>query len=149
MKKSILIIAAFAAAAFTVRAATPEQEKAFTDGYRKALEAGDAKTLASFLLTDGASAETVEFFKMMQALEPGAKITSLELVKIEAEDAKKFEEEMTMPDGKKYKLPVKPSKILVIKTETKTADGSSSDQSQIPVAEKGGKIIIPIPVPVK
>ena len=149
MKTSILLIAALAGTAFSLHAATPEQEKAFTASYRKALEANDAKTLASFLLTDGATPDTVEFFKMMQAVEPGAKITSLELVKLEAADTQKFDEEMTMPDGKKYKLPVKPFKILVIKTQTKSADGSSTDESKVPVAEKGGKIVIPIPVPVK
>ncbi len=143
----ITIVAAFAAV--SSRAATPEQEKAFVDSYRKALEAGDAKALNAFLSTEGAEADTVEFFKMMQGPEPGAKVVSVELVKPTAEEQAKFNEPMVMPDGKSYKLPLKPFKQLVIKMESKSADGSSSSTSKSPVAEKGGKLVSPVPVPVK
>jgi len=139
----------YAFAAIHAFAATPEQEKAFVDSYRKALEAGDAKALNAFLSTDGAEADTIEFFKMMQAPEPGAKVVSVELVKPSPEEQAKFNAPMVMPDGKSYTMPVKPFKQLVIKMETKSADGSSSSTSKSPVAEKGGKLVIPVPVPVK
>lgn len=150
MKQIITLITIVATcAAISARAATPEQEKAFVDSYRKALEAGDAKALNAFLSTDGAEADTVEFFKMMQAPEPGAKVVSVELVKPSPEEQAKFNEPMTMPDGKTYKMPIKPFKQLVVKLETKTGDSSSSSTSKSPVAEKGGKLVIPVPVPVK
>ena len=60
-------------------AATPEQEKAFVAAYKKAFEAKDEKALNGFLYTVGASAETIEFFKMMQSAEAGKPITSIEL----------------------------------------------------------------------
>jgi hypothetical protein len=150
MKKLITLITILTAfAAIPGRAATPEQEKAFVEGYRKALEAGDTKALNAFLSTDGAEADTVEFFKMMQTPEPGAKVVSIELVKPTAEEEAKFNAPMTMPDGKTYKMPVKPFKQLVIKLETKSENGSSSSTSKSPVAEKGGKLVIPVPVPAK
>lgn len=149
MKRSLLFFIAFATLSLTGRAATPEQEKAFVDSYRKALEANDAKALAGFLYTKGATEETVGFFKMMQAIDTGAKVVSVELVKPTPEEEAKFNEPMTMPDGKKYTMPIKPIKRLVIKTETKDANGSSSGTSSSPVAEKDGKLVIPVPVPAK
>lgn len=149
MKRSILFIATLAAASFTSQAATPAQEKAFVDSYRKALEAGDAKALEAFLYTKGATDETVGFFKMMQGLEQGAKIVSIELVKPDATEEAKLNQPMQMPDGKSYKMPLKVQKQLVIKSETKSADGSSSGTSKSPVAEKDGKLVIPVPIPAK
>jgi hypothetical protein len=140
----ITIVAVFAA--IPGHASTPEQEKAFVDSYRKALEAGDAKALNAFLSTDGAETETIEFFKMMQTPEPGAKVVSIELVKPTAEEELKLNAPMMMPDGKTYKMPVKPFKQLVVKRETKSENGSSSSTSKSPVAEKGGKLVIPVPV---
>ncbi|MEY4485117.1 MAG: hypothetical protein RL693_2569 [Verrucomicrobiota bacterium] len=149
MKRSRLFFIAFAALTLTARAATPEQEKAFVDSYRKALEANDAKALAAFLYTKGATEETVEFFKMMQAIDTGTKVVSVELVKPTPEEEAKFNQPMEMPDGKKYTMPIKPIKRLVVKTETKDANGSSSGTSSSPVAEKDGKLVIPVPVPAK
>ncbi len=134
---------------FAGHAATPAQEKAFIDSYRKALEAGDAKALEGFLYTTGATEETIGFFKMMQMLEQGAKIVSIELVKPDAAEEAKLNAPMPMPDGKNYKMPLKVSKQLVIKSETKSADGSSTGTSKSPVAEKDGKLVIPVPVPAK
>ena len=149
--KSFLALILSAATVFTcsLRAATPEQEKEFVAAYRKALEAGDEKALASFLYTEGADAETVGFIKMMQQPEPGAKIKSVELVVPTAEEMAKFNKPMTMPDGKSYVMPVKPIKQLVIKTETKSDSGSSTGSSKSPVAEVKGKLVIPVPVPQK
>lgn len=130
-------------------AATPEQEKAFVDSYKKALEAGDSKALAAFLYTEGAQAEQIEFFKMMQMPNPGAKVVSIELVTPSAADAEKFNKPMMMPDGKSYVMGLKPTKQLVVITENKDASGSSKSTSKSPVAEKNGKLVIPVPVPAK
>jgi hypothetical protein len=131
------------------RAATPEQEKAFVASYKKALEAGDTKALAGFLYTEGAQAEQIEFFKMMQMPNPGAKVVSIELVPLSAADAEKFNKPLTMPDGKSYVMGLKPTKQLVVMTENKDASGSSKSTSKSPVAEKNGKLVIPVPVPAK
>ncbi len=133
----------------SLRAATPEQEKAFTDSYRKALEAGDATALAAFLYTEGAQPEQIEFFKMMQMIDKGSKVVSVELVAPTAEEAARMNKAMPMPDGKMYKMPVKPYKQLVVKTESKGASGSGSGSSKSPVAEIKGKLVIPVPVPAK
>ena len=142
---SLLIIAITLPFSFA-RAATPEQEKAFVDSYKKALEAGDTKALAAFLYTEGAQAEQIEFFKMMQMPNPGAKVVSIELVTPSAADAEKFNKPMTMPDGKSYVLGLKPTKQLVVVTENKDGSGSSKSTNKSPVAEKNGKLVIPVPV---
>lgn len=149
MKNLLAPIVAFAFSVTSAFAATPEQEKAFVDAYKKALEAGDAKTLASFLYTEGAQPEQIEFFKMMQTLEPGAKITSIELVTPSAADMAKLNKPLMMPDGKSYVMGVKPSKQLVVVSEKNDATGSGKTTSKSPVAEVKGKLVIPVPVPVK
>src|SRR4051812_9707044 len=149
MKK--LLPLTFALLAFSLRAvaATPEQEKAFVESYKKALEANDTKALVAFLYTKGAAKETVEFFTMMQTMEAGKKPTSIELVTPTAEEKAKFSEPMQMPDGKKYKMPFTPTKQLVITYEEKNGDNSSKSTSKSPVGEKDGKLVIPVPVPAK
>jgi hypothetical protein len=131
----------------SIHAATPEQEKAFVAAYKKAFEAKDEKALAGFLYTTGATEETIGFFKMMQTAEAGAPITSIELVTPSKEEAAKLNQPMEMPDGKKYKMPIAPTKQLVLVVEHKSADGSSKSTSKSPVAEKDGKLVIPVPVP--
>ncbi len=148
MKKQ-LITTLLAALSFTAIAATPEQEKAFVDSYKKALEAKDTAALKAFLYTEGATAETVEFFTMMQEMSAGQKISSIELVTPTKEEAAKFAKAMEMPDGKSYKMPFVPTKQLVITVEQKDANGSSKSSSKSPVGEKNGKLVIPVPVPVK
>ena len=59
--------------AFRVVAASPEQEKAFTDKYKTALEGKDTATLESFLYTQGSDPEALEFYKMMQSGGAGEK----------------------------------------------------------------------------
>ena len=129
--------------------ATPEQEKAFLAAYKKAYEAGDKDALAAFLYTEGAQPEQIEFFKMMQQMQPGAKVVSIDLVTPTAAEAEKYNKPMMMPDGKSYVLGVKPTKQLVIVSETKGAEGSNKSTSKSPVAEKNGKLVIPVPVPAK
>ena len=147
--KSPIITILIAILAVSVQAATPEQEKAFVESYRKALESNDQAALAAFLYTEGAAKDTVEFFTMMQGANAGQKVTSIELVTPSKEDMAKFNKPMEMPDGKKYKMPFAPTKQLVVVIEKKDGDGSSKSTSKSPVGEKNGKLVIPVPVPAK
>ncbi len=148
MKNPVLPILAAVCLSLPAHAATPAQEKEFMDSYKTAVEAGDKKTLTSLLYTVGAPPEIVEFFKMMvtMPLPPGSKITSVELVTPTPEEAAKLNEPQTMPDGKKFKLPLEPYKQLVITVESTGANGSGKGTSKMPVAEKDGQIVIPVPV---
>ena len=134
---------------FSVTAATADQEKAFTDQYKKAFEGKDTATLESFLYTQGADPGIVEFYKMMQSGEAGEKISKIELVSLTPEDVKKASTPMDSPAGGKVCLTLKPTKKLVIKVEKKDANGSSSSSSENFVAEKDGKFVIPVPGPCK
>jgi hypothetical protein len=134
--------------AFGIVAATPEQEKAFTDKYKAAMEGKDTATLTSFLYTQGSDPEALEFYKMMQSGGAGEKISKIELVNLTPEDVKKATTPMDGPTGKVC-LNLKPTKKLVIKVENKDASGSSSSSSENFVAEKDGKLVIPVPGPCK
>ena len=132
-----------------IAASTPEQEKAFTDKYKKAFEAKDTATLESFLYTQGADSAILGFYKMMQSAEAGEKISSIELVNLTAEDAKKAAASQDSPTGGKVCLTLKPVKKLVIKIEKKDANGSSTSSTENLIAEKDGKFVIPVPGPCK
>jgi hypothetical protein len=127
---------------------TPEQEKAFTDKYKAAMEGKDSATLESFLYTQGSDPAAVEFYKMMQSGEAGEKISKIELVSLTPEDVKKAATPMDGPTGKVC-LTLKPTKKLIIKVEKKDGSGSSSSSSENFVAEKDGKFVIPVPGPCK
>jgi hypothetical protein len=131
-----------------IGAATPEQEKAFTDKYKTAMEGKDTATLESFLYTKGADPQALEFYKMMQSGAAGEKISTIELVNLTPEDVKKATTPMDGPTGKVC-LTLKPTKKLVIKVETKDGSGSASSSSENFVAEKDGKFVIPVPGPCK
>ena len=126
--------------------ATPAQEKAFVDAYRKALETKDEKTLTGFLYSKGADPQALEFYKMMMTSDMGAKVASIQLVDLDAND-KKRAEGGPGPTGKPMKFTLQPIKKLVIKTETKDANGSSSSTNEVFVAEADGKLVIPAPGP--
>jgi hypothetical protein len=134
--------------AFTIVAATPQQEKAFTDKYKAAFEGKDTATLESFLYTQGSDPAALEFYKMMQSGEAGEKISKIELVNLTPEDVKKATTPMDGPTGKVC-LTLKPTKKLIIKIEKKDGSGSSSSSSENFVAEKDGKFVIPVPGPCK
>ena len=152
MKSLMKIFMAACAILFSVAqgimAGTPEQEKAFTDKYKTALEGADTMTLESFLYTQGSDPTALEFYKMMQSGGAGEKITKIELVSLTPEDLKKATSPMDGPTGKVC-LNLKPTKKLVIKVEKKDANGSSSSSSENFVAEKDGKYVIPVPGPCK
>ena len=152
MKSSLELLtlssALIVALTFTIVAATPAQEKAFTDKYKTAMEGKDTATLEGFLYTQGSDPQALEFYKMMQSGGAGEKITSIELVSLTPEDVKKATTPMDGPTGKVC-LNLKPTKKLVIKVEKKDANGSSSSNSENFVAEKDGKFVIPVPGPCK
>src|SRR5256714_15156297 len=135
--------------AFSLTAATADQEKAFTDKYKTAFEGKDSATLESFLYTQGADPAILGFYKMMQSGEAGEKISSIELVDLTPEDAKKAATPMDSPTGGKVCLTLKPTKKLIIKVEKKDANGSSTSTSENFIAEKDGKFVIPVPGPCK
>lgn len=133
---------------FSLSVASAADEKAFTDKYKTAFEAKDTKTLESFLYTTGSDPTALEFYKMMMTGEAGSKVSSIELVALTPEEMKKAGEPQDGPGGKMC-MTLKPTKKLVIKVEQKDANGSSSTSSTSFVAEKDGKLVIPVPGPCK
>jgi hypothetical protein len=85
---------------------------------------------------------------MMQSGGADGKISKIELVSLTPDDVKKATTPMDGPTGKVC-LNLKPTKKLVIKVENKDANGSSSSNSENFVAEKDGKLVIPVPGPCK
>src|SRR6476660_5267992 len=83
--------------AFGIVAATPEQEKAFTDKYKAALEGKDTATLESFLYTQGSDPQALEFYKMMQSGGADGKISNIELVSLTPDDVKNVTSPMEGP----------------------------------------------------
>jgi hypothetical protein len=148
MKKLLYVSGAVLITSLSCRAGTAEQEKAFTDKYKAAFEAKDTATLESFLYTQGADPVAVEFYKMMQSAEAGGKISKIELVALTPEDAAKARAPQDSPGGKSC-LTLKPIKKLIITADTKSAEGSSSSKTENFVAEKDGKLVIPVPGPCK
>jgi len=129
--------------------AATEKEKSFIDSYKKAFEAKDATTMKSFLYTKGADPMVLDFYTMMLTAEMGGKISSIELQDLTPEDVKKANEMQPLPNGTPAKLPVSPTKKLVVKVETASANGSSTSSSESFVAEIDGKLMIPVPGPAK
>jgi hypothetical protein len=80
---SLLIAAGFMAN--PLPAASPDQEKAFTEKYKTAFEGNDSATLESFLYTKGADPMVLDFYKSMIAQGAGGKISKIELVELSAE----------------------------------------------------------------
>ena len=134
-----------AVASVPLHAGTSPQEKAFTDKYKTAFEGKDTAALESFLYTQGADPAILGFYKMMQSGEAGDKISTIELVDLTAEDAKKAATPMDSPTGGKVCLTLRPTKKLIIKVEKKDANGSSTSTSENFIAEKDGKFVIPVP----
>jgi hypothetical protein len=149
MKTQILLCALIITVSISLQAGTPAQEKAFTDKYKTAFEAKDTATLESFLYTQGADPEILGFYKMMQSSDAGGKISKIELVDLTPDDAKKAATSMDSPTGGKVCLTLKPTKKLIIATETKDESGSSTSKSENFIAEKDGKFVIPVPGPCK
>ena len=148
-KVSVSICAVVVTASLSLHAGTSPQEKAFIDKYKTAFEGKDTATLESFLYTQGSDPAILGFYKMMQSGEAGEKMSSIELVDLTLEDAKKAATPMDSPTGGKVCLTLKPPKKLIIKVEKKDANGSSTSTSENFIAEKDGKFVIPVPAPCK
>lgn len=135
-----------AAPAFAV---TPAQEKAFVDGFKKALESKDEKALKALLYTRDADPTVLEFFNIMIVADFGSTIKSIKLVDLTAEENKKMEMGGKNMQGKPIKMPLKPIKSLFITTGSQSADLTTNGTSQWYVAEYEGKLVIPVPALVK
>lgn len=140
--KTHLFLTTLFLAVCTAFSATPEQEKAFLESYKKAFEEGDVKTLDASLLTDGVTAEIKEMLTGIQRIDMGKPVESIELVAVTDADRVRYGDVMEMPDGKKYKMPIPPTKLLVIKS-------TGGATSKAPVAEKDGKLVVLLPVEAK
>lgn len=149
VKVSILACTTLVTALLWLHADTSPKDKAFVDKYKTAFEGKDTATLESFLYTQGADPAILGFYKMMQSGEAGEKISNIELVELTPEDAKKAATPMDSPTGGKVCLTLKPTKKLIIKVEKKDANGSSTSTSENFIAEKDGKLVIPVPGPCK
>lgn len=147
MKIKLTLIALLLAPCACLHAGSPD-EKAFVDKYKTAFEAKDTATLESFLYTTGSDPMALEFYKMMMTGDAGSKISKIELVALTPDEAKKTAEPQDGPSGKLW-MTLKPTRKLVISMEQKDANGSSSSSNSTFVAEKDGKIVVPVPGPCK
>ena len=135
---------AVAAGSGSAIAATPAAEKAFVDAYKKAVETSDKKTLQGFLYTVGAHPMALDFYKEMVTMEAGSTVTQIALTELTAEDKQKIATQKG-PDGKPSKSNIPIVKKLTYKTETKSANGSSSGTNSVFVGEIDGKLMIAVP----
>jgi len=149
MKSLLLITTLLIIPGLFASAANAEQEKAYVEKYKAALEGKDSATLQSVLYTTGADPMIVGFYKMMQSSGAGDKVSKIELVDLTADDAKKASAPQDPPSGGKVCLNLKPTKKLVIVIEKKDENGSSTNTTENFIAEKDGKFVIPVPGPCK
>jgi len=149
MKSLLLITTLLIIPGLFARAANAEQEKAFVEKYKTALEANDSATLQSVLYTTGADSMIVGVYKMMQSSGAGDKVSKIELVDLTPDDAKKASAPQDSPSGGKVCLNLKPTKKLVIVIEKKDENGSSTNTTDNFIAEKDGKFVIPFQGPCK
>jgi hypothetical protein len=146
---SLLTFVLFLPVTLTLTAASPEQEKAFVEAYRAAFEAKDEKALKSFLYTRGAHPLALEFYTMMITEGAGAKEAEITLENLKPGEAKAAASVQEGPDGAPVRMPLKPTKRLVIQVTTKNGVHTGTSTSQVFVAEADGKLVIPVPVPAK
>lgn len=121
-------------------AASPAQQKQFADSYRKALEAKDENALYKFMYTRDADPDAVDIYKMMMRMGLGKKIQSVEVHELNAEDRKDVAG-LTDMENKPIKYNVEP----VAKLEIVRGDESSRHTDRVFLAEKDGKLVIPVP----
>ncbi len=143
------LLFAFCLGSAALEGSTPEEEKAFTDKYKAAYDAKDNATLHSLLYTEGANPMALGFYKMMMTNDDGTKISKIELTKPTPEEARECEGVRDGPGGVKTRMPLKPTRKLKITVETKDGDNTSTSTNETFVAEKDGKLVIPVPVTVK
>jgi hypothetical protein len=142
---AVAIGATFGAAGLAA-AASADQEAAFVAAYKSAFESKDAAALQALLYSKG-DPMAMEFYgEMMTSEMADGKISSIDLVDLTPDDVAAASATQDMPSGKMKLLP-KPYKKLVIKIDTKTDNQTSSSNSEVYVAEDGGKIVISVPAP--
>lgn len=149
MKTPVTALLLTLATAFSLSGAETPAGKAFVEKYKTAYEANDKKTLESFLYTEGANPMALEFFKMMVTEGAGGKISKIELLDLSAEEQKKAEGIREGPGGQKTRMPLKPTRKLQITLDTKSAESTGTSTSTALVAEKDGKMVIPVPATAK
>jgi hypothetical protein len=147
--KTLLLSSLILSLGLAAASAGPAEEKAFTEKYKKAFEAKDMTALQSFLYTTGSDPTIVGFYQMMMSAEAGNKISKIDLVPLSAEDAQKAAGAQESPGGGKVCLPLKPTKKLIVEVSMKEGESSGSSKSESFVAEKDGKLVIPVPGPCK
>lgn len=130
-------------------AATPAQEKAFVDGFKKAVERKDAKALKALFYVKDADPNALEFYSMMIVSDFGSTIKSAALLDLTTEEKAQMEKGGQNLEGKPIKMPLKPIKSLVLTTASKSPDMTTSGSSQWYIAEFEGKLVIPVPALVK
>jgi hypothetical protein len=138
---ALLLTAATAASVFAV---SPAKEKEFVDAYKKAIETKNEAGLNALLYTKGSDPQALEFFKMMMASDMGNQVTSIELAALTAADKTRLANTPS-PDGKPMRMVLPPVKKLIVKSEKKDQNGSTSSSSEVYVAEFEGKLYIPVP----
>lgn len=150
MKLSSLTIALVMIAALAgqpAMAGVADEEAAFIDAYKAAVSAHDANGLTNLLYTEGADPMALQFYtEMMTAQMKDGTIVSAELQPLSDADAAEAAMVQDGPSGK-VKLAPKPYKKLVVKMESKDANGSSSSTDSVFVAEVAGKLVICTPAP--
>ena len=124
MKSLLLITTLLIIPGLFARAANAEQEKAFVEKYKTALEVNDSATLQSVLYTTGSDPMIVGFYKMLQSSGAGEKVSKVELVDLTPDDAKKASAPQDSPSGGKVCLNLKSTKKLVSVIEKKDENGS-------------------------
>ena len=130
MKSLLLIIAVLLIAAFSAQAAATEQEKAFVEKYKTALEANDTTALQSCLYTTGADPMIVGFYKMMQSSGSGRQSFQDRAGGPDARGRQKSGGTAGFSGGGKVCLNRKPTKKLVIVIEKKDENGSSTNTTE-------------------
>jgi hypothetical protein len=145
---TLLFAAAFLVVG-TLTAATPEQEKTFIEKYKSAFQAGDKSALESFLYTQGANPQALDFYRVMQANGLGGEITDIYLLPLTPEDVARADKVHTGPGGQKFRIPLKPVKKLKFAWVKRTSEGATTSTTELMVAEKDGKLVIPVPVTAK
>lgn len=125
-------------------AATPAQERAFVDAYRRAYEGRDHPGRVALLYTKGADPQALVFYKMVLGAEMGGRMASIELVEPSAED-RAHAQTARSPSGRPQQLVLPATKKLVITSTAKGRDGSASSTSEVFVGESDGRLWILVP----
>ena len=151
-KRTLFALAAVTALSWSLAgaalAADASAEAAFVKAYQAAFD-GKSADAFNALLAPGGDPTAVQFYTQMMTSEvQDGKLTSIALKDLTAEDQTNAAAVQPGPNGNLQLLP-KPYKKLVLHIETKTSDQTSSSDSEVFVADVGGKVLISVPTPVK